>query len=67
VARVNVGRSTGRNVQNVKTREDRGMVFLALKDAHLHLRDGANVLALEAHGPADALDFFLDPELVCEE
>lgn len=67
VARVNIGRSSGRQVQNVKSRTDRGPVYLVLKDAHQHLRNDRNVLAIEAHANADALDFCVDPVLVIED
>jgi hypothetical protein len=67
VARVNVGRSSGRNVQNVKARSGEGEAYLVLKDAHRHLVDGTNVLAIEAHAAPGVLDFFIDPVLVCED
>lgn len=67
VARSNIGRSSGRNVQNVKTRTERGAVYLTLKDGHRYLRDGENILAIEAHANPDALDFGIDPVLVCED
>jgi hypothetical protein len=40
VVRQNVGRSSGRNAQGVKAREDRGRVYLTLKDFQNHLKDG---------------------------
>lgn len=67
VARVNIARSSGRNVQGIKTRPERNLAYLVLKDAHQHLRDGENVLAIEAHASPDALDFCVDPELLCED
>lgn len=68
VARQNVGRSSGRNAQGVKQREDRGSVYIALKDLQTHLKDGANMLAIEAHAAsADSLDFTIDPVLLLED
>jgi len=67
VARINIARSSGRNVQTVKARGARGATYLPLNDAHLYLRDGANVLAIEAHANADPSDFRLNPVLLIEE
>ena len=67
VARVNVERSSGRNVQNVKAHPEGGAVYVPLKDAHQHLRDGTNLLTVEAHAPVEALDFHIDPVLLCED
>ncbi len=68
VARVGVGRSSGRNAQSIKSREDHGTLYSALKDAHKILRDGVNLLAIEAHNTsADEPDFLLDPVLVVED
>ena len=68
VARSNVGRSTGRNVQGVKVREDAGFVYLPLGSAHKHLVDGVNVLAIECHAHADGvIDFGLDARLWMED
>lgn len=68
VARANVGRSSGRNVQGVKPREDSGFVYLPLGPAHRHLVDGVNVLAIECHAHSDgAIDFGLDARLWMED
>jgi hypothetical protein len=68
VARSNVGRSTGRNVQGVKVREDAGFVYLPLGSANKHLVDGVNVLAIECHAHADGvIDFGLDARLWMED
>jgi hypothetical protein len=67
VARVNIGRSSGSHVQNVKARADRGVAFIALKDAHRYLHNGVNVLAIEAHANPEAVDFGIDPTLISEE
>ena len=68
VARQGVGRSSGRNAQNIKAREDRGSVYVVLSDAYRHLKDGINLLAIEAHNlNADEPDFLLDPMLIVED
>jgi len=68
VARSNVGRSTGRNVQGVKVREDAGFVYLPLGSAHKHLVDGVNVLAIECHAHSEGgIDFGLDARLWMED
>jgi hypothetical protein len=68
VARVGVGRSSGRNAQLLKPREDRGRVYVSLKDAYKFLLDGQNVLAIEAHAASSQpLDFCVDPVLLLED
>lgn len=68
VLRQNVGRSSGRNAQSIKAREDKGRVYLSLKDFQTCLKDGLNVLAIEGHTSAsDNLDFCLDPVLLLED
>jgi hypothetical protein len=67
VARVNIGRSAGRNVQKLKARESSGTTYISLKDAHRHVKEGVNVLAIEAHSPTDAVDMFIDPYLILED
>ena len=67
VARVGIGRSSGRNAQKVKARDDAGEVYVALKDAHKHARDGLNVLAIEAHAATGGLDLCVDPSLLLED
>ncbi len=67
VARVGVGRSSGRNAQKIKAREDRGVLYVALKDAHKFALDGINVLAIEAHSAAGGLDLLIDPSLLLED
>ena len=67
VARSGVGRSAGRTAQKIKMREDQGFAYVALKDL-VSLRDGVNVLALEAHSsPDNNLDFCIDPYLLLED
>jgi len=68
VARSGVGRSSGRNVQTVKEREAHEEEFIVLKDAHKHLRDGVNVIAIEGHNArSDDTEFLLDPALLIED
>jgi hypothetical protein len=67
VARVGVGRSSGRNAQKIKAREESGFAYVALKDLS-SLRAGANVLAIEAHSASEnSLDFRIDPYLLLED
>ena len=67
VARVGIGRSTGRNVQQLKRRETSGAAYVALKDIQRDLKDGVNILAIEAHAVPDALDLSIDPSLILED
>jgi hypothetical protein len=67
VARVGVGRSSGRNAQKVSARGEKGQVFVGLKDAQKYARDGLNVLAIEAHSAPESGDLCLDPWLIQED
>lgn len=70
VARVGVGRSSGRNAQKITARGDKepGAKYVVLKDAHKHLRDGINVLAIEVHNASvDSSDLRLNPVLILED
>jgi hypothetical protein len=70
VARVGVGRSSGRNAQKVTARGEAstGPRYIVLKDAHQHARDGVNLLAIEAHNAdVDSSDFRLHPVLLLED
>jgi acid phosphatase type 7 len=67
VARAGVGRSSGRNSQKIKPREDRGAVYISLRDAHKHLRNGVNVFAIETHTAEGGFDLCLDPSLILED
>jgi acid phosphatase type 7 len=67
VARQNVGRSSGRNVQKLKAREESGISYVVLKDAHKVVKDGANILAIEVHAAPDSLDLHIDPQLILED
>lgn len=68
VARSGVGRSGGRNAQNVRTRELKAGQYIGLGDALKHLKDGPNVLAIEAHSSsADRSEFLINPVLVAED
>ncbi len=67
VARVNVGRSAGRNAQKIKVRESNGFAYVSIKDLS-SLRDGTNILAIEAHTAAEnTLDFHINPSLLLED
>jgi hypothetical protein len=67
VARVNVGRSSGRNAQKIKPRDDNGYSYVTIKSLS-PLRDGVNTLAIEAHTATDSpLDFRIDPSLILED
>ena len=66
-ARVGVGRSSGRNAQKIKVREDNGYVYVPLKSLY-GLRDGTNTLSIEAHAAVEnTLDFRIDASLVLED
>jgi acid phosphatase type 7 len=67
VARQNIGRSSGRNAQKIKSRESAGHVYVPFKDLNRALKNGANVLAIEAHAAPDALDLQIDPYLILED
>ena len=68
VARVGVTRSSGRNAQGIKEREQHGTQYIALKDGHKDLKDGINILAIEAHNAQpDDTEFLLDPSLLIED
>ncbi|HEX7861571.1 MAG TPA: metallophosphoesterase family protein [Verrucomicrobiae bacterium] len=65
-ARVNVGRSAGRNAQKIKAREENGYSYVGLSVANL--RDGVNTLAIEAHTATESpLDFRIDASLLLED
>ena len=66
--RSGVGRSSGRNAQNVKGREQKGSTFYVLSDPHKYAKDGANVLSIEAHSSSlESSEFLLNPVLVIED
>jgi hypothetical protein len=68
VARNGVGRSSGRNAQNVKTRDAKGFQYYELANALKYLKDGANVFSIEVHSSSvDRVEFLLDPVLVAED
>jgi hypothetical protein len=67
VARIGVGRSNGRNVQQIKSRETTGAVYIPLKSLERNLKEGVNVLAIEAHASPTALDMFVEPYLILED
>jgi len=68
VTRVNVGRSSGRNAQGIKLREDSGAVYVPLGSIARFLVDGVNVLAIECHAHSEgSIDFGLNPALWMED
>jgi hypothetical protein len=68
VLRRGVGRSSGRNVQEVTSRVNPSEVYVSLSNPHQYLRDGLNVLAIEAHSAGgESLDFLIDPVLILED
>lgn len=67
VARQNIARSSGRNAQKIKAREETGYTYVPFKDLNRYLKDGVNVLAIEAHGAAEGVDLQLDPYLILED
>lgn len=68
VTRVNVGRSSGRNVQGVKLREDSGPVYIPLGSNARFAVDGVNVLGIECHAQGEgSIDFGLNPVLWMED
>jgi hypothetical protein len=67
VARIGIGRSNGRNVQQIKSRETSGAVYIPLKSVDRSLKEGVNVLAIEAHAGPTALDMFVEPYLILED
>ncbi|MGE4178502.1 MAG: metallophosphoesterase [Limisphaerales bacterium] len=70
VARVGVGRSSGRNAQKITARSEKrsGRRYFVLKDSHKYLRDGSNVLAIEVHNETlDSGDLRADPILILED
>jgi hypothetical protein len=68
VLRRGVGRSSGRNVQEVTSRPTPTEVYVTLSNPQKYLRDGLNVLAIEAHSAGgESLDFLIDPVLVLED
>ncbi len=70
VARVGVGRSSGRNAQKITARGERrsGRQYVVLKDSPKFLRDGSNLLAIEVHNATlDSSDLRVDPILILED
>ena len=68
VARVGVGRSSGRNVQKVRARSEIKEAYVVLKDSHKYLKDGVNLLAIETHSASlDSPDVLIDPMLLLED
>lgn len=67
VARKGIGRSSGRNVQKITSRNEAGAVYIALKDLTRSLKDGVNLLTIEAHAAPESLDLLIDPYLILED
>ncbi|HTI69957.1 MAG TPA: metallophosphoesterase family protein [Candidatus Limnocylindria bacterium] len=67
VARVGVGRSSGRNAQKIKAREGKGIVYIPLASAQRYALDGLNVIAIEAHAAEGRPDLGIDPALFLED
>ena len=67
VARRGVGRSSGRNAQKLKVREDSGVVYVQLSNLTRSLKDGVNILAIEAHAAPEGIDLQIDPYLILED
>ena len=68
VARNGVGRSSGRNAQNVKLRDGKGPQYFILGDHQKLLKDGTNTLSIELHNSsADKADLLLAPTLIIED
>ena len=54
-------------MQQLKRRESSGSTYVALKDIQRYVKDGVNILAIEAHAVPDALDLSIDPSLILED
>jgi hypothetical protein len=67
VARKGIGRSNGRNVQKITSRNESGSVYVALKDLQRSLKDGVNLLTIEGHAAPESLDLLLDAYLILED
>ena len=67
VARQGIGRSSGRNAQKIKPREDAGVVYVQLKDLSRSLKNGVNLLAIEVHAAPESIDLQIDPYLILED
>lgn len=66
VARKGVARSSGRNVQKITPRTEPAATYVGLRDFR-SLKDGANVLAIEAHAAPESFDLVVDPYLILED
>jgi hypothetical protein len=67
VGRQNIARSSGRNVQKIKARDDSGYIYVPLKSLDRALKSGVNILAIEAHAAPEAQDLQIDPYLILED
>ena len=68
VARSGVGRSSGRNAQNVKPREQRGGQYFTIADPQKYVKEGTNVFSVEGHcSSVENAEFLLNPALIIED
>jgi hypothetical protein len=68
VVRKGVGKGAGKDAQQIKSHDATRYNYFPLKDFEKHLKDGRNVLAIEAHNSSrESNDFLVDPYLVLED
>lgn len=68
VVRKGVGKGSGKDAQQIKGHDANRYNYFALKDHEKYLKDGKNVLAIEAHNTSlESHDFLVDPYLVLED
>jgi hypothetical protein len=67
VGRQNIARSSGRNAQKIKPRDDSGYIYVPLRNLQRALKDGVNILAIEAHAAPETQDLQIDPYLILED
>lgn len=68
VVRKGVGKGSGKDAQQIKPHDASRYGYFPLKDFEKHVKEGRNVLAIEAHNSGlDSNDFLVDPYLVLED
>ncbi len=68
VARWGVGKGSGKDAQQIKSHDASRYSYFPLKDYEKYLKDGRNVLAIEAHNSSlESNDFLVDPYVVLED
>ncbi len=68
VVRKGVGKGSGKDAQQIKNHDASRYNYFPLKDFEKYLKDGRNVLAIEAHNSSvESNDFLVDPYLVLED